>query len=181
MKILNIFFTITVLSCNTSKDRAAKQLLDFGNFTIEVPSSWKKMTEKGVDSYVGGIAIDSTDTIHFDLGFYSNDLSEYIILQEAGIKSYVIKENPDEYIIKTDSLSIDSLVKSSITWERKENRKLKIVTPKKTGVGTTGIYIDSLWKVGNSNYKFNMYGINLKPLNEANFLKAIETLKFVRK
>jgi len=134
-----------------------------------------------MDSYVGGIAIDSTDTVHFDLGFYSNDLSEYIILQEAGIRSYVIKVSPHDYIIKSDSLSIDSLVKSSIRWERRENRKLKIVIPKKTGVGTTGIYIDSLWKVGNDNYKFNLYGTNLKPLNEANFLKAIETLKFTRK
>jgi hypothetical protein len=31
----------------------------------------------GADSYVGGIAIDEKDTIEFDLGWYSYDLTEY--------------------------------------------------------------------------------------------------------
>ena len=33
----------------------------------------KKIKEQGVDSYVGRIAIDSVDTLEFDLGWYSND------------------------------------------------------------------------------------------------------------
>lgn len=48
--------------------------MDFGNFTIETPNSWKQIRAKVIDSYVGKIAIDDSDILHFDLGWYSNDL-----------------------------------------------------------------------------------------------------------
>lgn len=32
--------------------------------------------KNGIDSYVGAIAVDKSDTLYFDLGMYSNNLTE---------------------------------------------------------------------------------------------------------
>lgn len=37
---------------------------------------WKPIKANGIDSYVGGIAIDDKDTLRFDLGWYSDKLYE---------------------------------------------------------------------------------------------------------
>ena len=64
-----------VVGCKSSKLVSTFKQLDFGAFTIQAPSSWEKVTKRGIDSYVGAIKIDSQDTLHFDLGMYSNTLS----------------------------------------------------------------------------------------------------------
>lgn len=46
-----------------------QKILDFGALTIDVPQRWHKVITHGVDSFVGDIAIDSVDTVGFDLGF----------------------------------------------------------------------------------------------------------------
>ena len=53
-----------------------------------------------------------------------------------------------------------------------------MLSPIKPGIGTTGIYIDSLWQAGSHIDKFNLYGTNLKPHNEKAVLAAFKTLKF---
>jgi hypothetical protein len=124
---------------------------DFGQFTIEVPGTWDKVKRQGIDSYVGQIAIDRTDTLNFDLGWYSSDLTEDPNLQDT-----------------TLSTTID-------------HRKATIVRPKKSGLGTTGVVIDSLWVAGSGIDRFQINGHNLKSDNQRLFLEAIKTLRFKRK
>lgn len=153
--------------------------MDFGEFTIEAPNSWKQIYVQGTDSYVGKIAVDESDTLHFDLGWYSNDLKEYqeVKLGDSNtyyISSYDSADSPTLF----DSIQIESIVKSRISWDTIDGRRAKFLSPIKSGVGTTGIYIDSLWQAGSDIDKFNMYGTNLKPRNEKTVLAAIKTLKF---
>ena len=54
----------------------------------------------------------------------------------------------------------------------------KLVTPKKTGTGTTGIYIDSLWKAGDHPDGFVMSSTNLTFKQQQQLVEAIKTLKF---
>lgn len=70
-----LFFAL-INSCKTQVSKS--QLLDFKIFTIETPEGWEKFIEDGIDSYVGGIKLDSTDKLFFDFGLYSNDLEEYL-------------------------------------------------------------------------------------------------------
>lgn len=69
-------------------------------------------------------------------------------------------------------------LKSNRSPEIVDNKKPIIVKPKKTGIGTTGVYIDSLWRAGSGIDKFQINGHNLKPENERLFLEAIKTIKF---
>jgi hypothetical protein len=71
------------------------------------------------------------------------------------------------------SLSVDSDT-HYITLTTIDGKDAKIVRPKKSGQGTTGVYFGNL---GGGN-RFQMSGINLSTATEAMLLSAIETLHF---
>lgn len=180
-RVIFLFFVVLFYSCKNQSNKEV-QRLDLGLFSLETPNTWKLVKEKIVyDSYVGRIAVDDTDTLYFDLGWYSNDLTEYLKMNVGDSIEFYLKDNTDNKIIKGDSAMINSLVKSRFSWEIVDNRKAKIVFPKISGTGTTGLYIDSLWEAGDENDKFNFYGINLTPANEKAFLASLRTLKFTKK
>lgn len=178
-----LIFALT--ACNQTHTKTDTKTLDFGLFTIETPASWKKIKQTGIDSYVGRIAIDNSDTLDFDLGWYSNTLTEpepYIV--ERDLLKYG-KQPPDTIglIIVEDSrgVDLDKYRKNNVTWDSIDGRKAKIVFPRKSGIGTTGIYIDSLFVSERSVDRFNLYGENLKPDNEKKTLQVLRTLKFRKK
>lgn len=182
-KLLTVLvFSVGLFSCGDPENIGERKSLDFGYFTIETPSGWKKIKERGIDSYVGRIAIDQHDTLNFDLGWYSNDLTEYQEVKLSDGKTYYISSNDTAYSpTLVDSANKHKVVKSTATWDTIDGRRAKILSPIKSGIGTTGIYIDSLWQAGADVDKFNMYGANLKPENEKAVLAAFRTLKFHKK
>lgn len=99
--------------------------MDFGTFTIETPVSWYQFKEGGMDSYVGGIAIDKTDTLYFDLGWYSNTLTETEI---EVITKEMIEENlndsADYTVIKNDNtIDSDKFRKQNVNWTIIDNKR----------------------------------------------------------
>lgn len=153
--------------------------MDFGAFTIQAPAHWTKIVAQGVDSYVGAIALDSTDTLSFDLGWYSDDLEEYqeVIAPDGRIyfiSSYDTAYNPTLF----DSANRHRVIQSRINWDSIDGRKAKLLSPIRPGAGITGIYIDSLWNSGPYHDRFNLYGKDLKPSNQEAVLQSLRTLKF---
>lgn len=185
-KLLTAIIVIGLFACNQPVSKGDTKTLDFGSFTIETPHSWKQIKEKGIDSYVGGIAIDSTDTLSFDLGWYSNKLYEY---DQAFLDSNMIGSIDTNFIDLNAVIFVknrmrvdpDKYRKNNVSWDTIDGRKAKIVYPRQSGIGTTGIYIDSLWVQGSDVDRFNLYGENLKPENEKKVLAALRTLKFRQK
>ncbi len=74
MKFIIVLLLFLIAGCKTSETKNDYRNLDFNYFTIESPRSWTKIKLRGIDSYVGKIAIDNSDTLYFDLGWYSNKL-----------------------------------------------------------------------------------------------------------
>lgn len=68
--------SLFLLACQHSRtvDESRWKRLDYGEFTLQAPPGWKKFTEQGVDSYVGGLT-DGKDSLEFDYGWYSAELS----------------------------------------------------------------------------------------------------------
>jgi hypothetical protein len=164
LKVLIILLGLD--ACSNNKTTSDLKTLDFGAFTIETPKEWTKVQEQGIDSYVGRIAMDRIDTLEFDLGWYSNDLTEYQEIKMGNGKTYYINAYDTAYSpTLVDSANKDIVVKSNIAWDTIDGKRAKIISPIKLGNGTTGIYIDSLWNAGSSIDKFNLYGTNLKPQN----------------
>lgn len=185
-RLLATILVIGLTACNQTKPKGDRKTMDFGLFSMETPLSWAAIKEHGLDSYVGRIAIDDRDTISFDLGWYSNRLSEY----DPTIPDSSVMAHLDTAIVDTGEVSFDKnsrkvdpdkYRKNNVLWDTIDGRKAKIVYPRTTGSGTTGVYIDSLWVAGADNDRFNLYGNNLKLDNEQKLLQALRTLKFHKK
>lgn len=184
-KLLTAILVIGLTACNERQPKGGTKTMDFGAFTIETPLTWKQIKEKGIDSYVGRIAIDDTDTLDFDLGWYSNTLTEYEpqIVERSLLQHMQQPVDTSELIIVDSRKGIDpdKYKKNNVSWDTIEGRKAKIVYPRRSGIGTTGVYIDSLWISGSDVDRFNLYGDNLKPENEKKVLQVLQTLKFRKK
>jgi hypothetical protein len=181
MRTLIILSFILIVSCQSSKPRTDSHVLDFGAFTIEVPKTWTKVKQQGIDSYAGGIAISLTDTIGFDLGAWSNTLTEpEPVIWERRDLQYHKNVDTTQIVLVEDRRRIDpdKFKRQNLNWDTIDGREAKIVFPRKAGRGITGIYIDSVWTSKFGVGHFNLYGTNLQPDNQEKFLKAIKTLKF---
>ncbi len=181
-KLLTAIIVIGLTACKQPPSKDERKTMDFGAFTIETPKSWKKIKADGIDSYVGRIALDSSDTMHFDLGWYSNTLTEDqpLIVERSMLQYSQLPTDTSELIIveKLKGIDLDRYKKQNVSWETIDGRNAKIVYPRRSGRGTTGIYIDSLWVSGGGIDRFNLYGINLKTKNEEKVLQTLRTLKF---
>lgn len=151
--------------------------MDFGRFKIDVPETWQQVKAEGIDSYVGQMILDNGDTVSFDLGWYSNSLEDESVYVD-GNDVYSVNNGNPKFLGKADTVNIDSLRKTIITWTTIDGKRAKIVQPKMTGQGMTGVYFDSLWVAGSGTDRFQMNGTNLHPDNERQLLKAFETLQF---
>src|SRR5688572_22952803 len=126
MKTPIILFLIMFISCKQSDLKNEKQTLDFGAFTIEVPKTWAKVKRQGIDSYAGEIAIDSVDTIGFDLGVWSNSLTEQqpIIWKRSTLQN---DKNIDTTLIvlvdDPTGIDPDKYRKQSLTWDTIDGRE----------------------------------------------------------
>jgi hypothetical protein len=183
--LIVLILIVALTSCNQSRRKDGTKTLDFGAFTIETPPSWTKIEEKGVDSYVGRIAIDEKDTLDFDLGWYSNTLTEDEpqIVERSLLQNRTQPVDTTELIIveSRKGVDIDKYKKNNVSWDSIDKRRAKIVFPRRTGIGITGVYIDSLWISGAGVDRFNLYGENLSADNERKVLASLRTLKFRKK
>ncbi|MEQ8240753.1 MAG: hypothetical protein RIA69_16155 [Cyclobacteriaceae bacterium] len=159
--------------------------LDFIQFTIEVPNNWDKVKQRGIDSFVGQIAIDETDTVHFDLGWYSNDLEEQVHFFVNDGKVHLLNEELSRndsliynFVGTIDTVDTSAFRKNLVSWTTIDNRKAKVIQPKKSGNGMTGMFIDSLWVAGSGIDRFQINGKDLKPENERLLIEAIKTIRF---
>lgn len=177
-----LILLVLIPACNKSEIKKVK----FDGFTIEVPRKWKKIKLKGTDSYVGGIVTEDKDSIIFDYGLYSNSLDINQPIKDS-IFWDVLRLNegidPDKAFKIRDSLiniiNVDSLNSHITEFKEIDNKKAKIIYPKKGIRGTTRIYLDSIWDRNiNGSVRFNFYGNNLKIESRDALIKAFNTLKF---
>jgi hypothetical protein len=184
MRLRLAIILLALLSCN-DKQKSETKTLDFEHFTLDVPVTWEHVKARGIDSFVGHLKLDNGDTIMFDLGWYSNSLDEDYKFKVENGDVYLKNEKEStpnsvlfEFYGKVDTVDIEKLKVNKIRWKTIDGKRAKIVQPKETGKGITGIYFDSLWTAGSGTDRFQMNGTNLHPDNEKRLLQAFETLNF---
>src|SRR4051812_40320399 len=132
MKIILAIFLLLLIGCKNGKSKTGKKVLDFGSFSIETPVSWQKVKLQGIDSYVGRISIDAKDALDFNLGPYSNNLTEPEpqIIERSMLKDMDLIDT-SEYVIVESAKGIDAdkYKKNNVTWDTIDGRKAKIVFP----------------------------------------------------
>jgi len=165
----------------------SKRILDFNYFSLEAPDHWVSISQQGIDSFVGGIAIGKGDTLHFDYGNYSWKLDESLDFYISNDSVYIPQKNEDKndtihrYVNKfyrlTKDIDWESLKKQYIFYENISDKKAKISVPKKIGNGFTGVYFENV-STKYKNKRLAIYGSDLGPENHRAFLEAIKTIKF---
>lgn len=184
--IFAILILLLFLSCQKSNYKT----VDFDVFEITVPSSWKKHEINGIDSYVGGLISDEKDTLIFDLGWYSPDVSDNTFpmvfdpnrLAELTEKERGLLPNTNHLIVDSLSAEIEysKYPKYQVEYDSVDCFKVKLITPRNKGFGATGIYIDSI-AGGDTSYnrvKFGFYGNHLTDSTQTEFIKALRSIKF---
>lgn len=176
-------FCITLFIILQSCSNHETKMIDFENFQITIPKYWEKIRLEGIDSNVGGFVTENNDTIIFDYGSYSNPLEEDIIIFERKFVREIIKENPETDTLHMTIVSDISKVNqedfkiNKEHFEKISGYQAKIVSPKHSGKGITGIHFDSLGNSSLGKIKFTLYTQNLNIKNEKELLKAIRTIK----
>ncbi|HEV7331284.1 MAG TPA: hypothetical protein VGN63_09615 [Flavisolibacter sp.] len=137
-KLLTAIIEIGLTTCNQTKPKSDTKTIDFGAFSIETPQSWKQIKARSTDSYVGRIAIDEKNTLDFDLGWYSNPLSESdpAIMERSMLEHFKQIGQPldtSEMIIVESRRGIDpdNYKKQNVIWDTIDNQRAKIVYPRK--------------------------------------------------
>lgn len=185
--ICTIILPIFIISC---KPKSEFKTIDFGDFEITVPREWNELEFKGIDSYVGGIITPEKDSLIFDIGRYSPDVTKNDLPLVFDKNSYAeLTKKEKQLLKKTKHLIVDSL-SGDINFKEYLRHKFvfysigcfraKVITPTNIEFGTTGIYIDSLEGSKKEFNKISMsfYGQNLKKRTEEQFVKALKTIKF---
>ena len=80
-----ILVSILIFSC---KPKAEFKTIDFGDFEMTVPRQWNELDFKGTDSNVGGIITPEKDSLIFDIGRYSPDITKKSLPLVFDKKSY---------------------------------------------------------------------------------------------
>ncbi len=184
MRKFFLILLLVIISCESSESK----IIDFGSFEIEVPRDWKELEFKGIDSYEGGIMTGTNDTLIFDLGYYSNDVSTNSgeVVYDSIFVSELSKNGNHTSTLKFNE-KVDSIFESLDTGKyRRYNVKYdsidcfqaKIITSEIKGFGATGIYIDQLKKAEFNNTRFSFYGNRLSDSVQKQFLKALKSLNF---
>jgi hypothetical protein len=141
MRLRFTIMLLTLLSC-TDKQRGETKTLDFGEFTIDVPSTWQPVRAKGIDSYVGLMTLDHGDTVSFDLGWYSNPLEEEYKFKVENGDMYLMNEKEStsnsvlfEFYGKADTVDIEKFKVNNVTWTTIDGKRAKLLQPKNIGTG----------------------------------------------
>lgn len=185
-KTLSLIILILFFSCEKSEYKT----VDFDAFEITVPSSWKKHKAKGIDSYVSGLITDKNDTLIFDLGWYSGDLTKnnrVLVFDKIEYSEFSEKQKNRlkqmKHLIVDDNLTAEYDAKDYLAYEFTKDSidcfEAKFITPTNKGFGASGIYIDSL-KGGGSNSnktRLSFYGNDLSESTQAEFFKALKNMQ----
>lgn len=181
-----IFLSLLMLSC---KPKSEFKTIDFVDFEITVPQDWNELEFKGIDSYVGGIITPEKDSLIFDIGRYSSDITKNDFPLVFDKSSYAeLTKKQKQLLKKTKHLLVDSLSgdidfgkykKHKFVFYKIDCFKAKIITPTNSEFGTTGIYIDSLSGNSKDFSKTGMcfYGYDLKKKTQEDFIEALKTIR----
>jgi hypothetical protein len=182
-----LVFVAIFTSCSPKNQAEEKNIQEYKTkyFSLLIPDKWKIEAGKNIDAHALNYFIANEDTIIMEVSSYASNLAEPEpdILPKslegqvdsiAKVENYVIFV-PDDIVKK--GIDIDDYRKQNVSFKKVGIYNIKIITPRNTGNGITGMYCDSLGideTIGR--IKMNMYGRNLKANTENELLQVINKI-----
>ncbi|WP_026978059.1 hypothetical protein [Flavobacterium tegetincola] len=186
-RTVSTLILLFILSCKKSDYKN----IDFGSFELTVPQNWEEYEVKGTDSYVGGLVTNEQDTLIFDLGWYSGDLTnniEILVFSETEYSEFSKKQRNRlekvKYLVVDDKFTAEYDAKEYLKYKFTKGTiacfSAKFIEPTNKGFGASGIYIDSL-KGSRKTYdktSMSFYGNDLSESTQVEFFQALKTMEF---
>jgi hypothetical protein len=176
-QIMLKFMIISLLffSCN-QKDNFKE--FSFDGFSMFLPSSWKKIKVKGIDSNVNIIVTKNNDSIYFDLGQYSQEFNETNkVFSKEQIRKYDSLKMNTSGLHFSDTPEIDqaqgTFLKEYYYYDTIDKKIGKIKIPKKYKHGDTGIYFSKINKD-----ELSIVAKNLNKEEQEILVESFKTIKF---
>lgn len=171
--IIIIFLLLS--SCSQNNDF---QKIDFREFSISLPSTWKKINVQGLDSKVYIIITPSKDSIYFDLGKYTQKFDETNrVFSKEQIRKYDLLKMDTKELHSSDTPEIDQaqgvFLKEYYYYETINKKVGKVKIPKKPGIGETGIYFKDVNKS-----QLTIIGKNLSKNEQDILVNSFNTIEF---
>ena len=175
-KLIFILITIIFFSCNESKVKT----INMGNYEIVVPSNWKEINLKEIDSDLRVILTDKGDTIISDFGVNSEKFEETNkVFSKKQLLKYKAMGMDTENLFWSNTPEIDqaqgTFLNEFYMYVIIDKHKSKLRVPKKDGNGITGVSIDSIKK---SNNRLTIIGKNLNRIESDLLLNSFKSIKF---
>lgn len=183
---------IVFIGCKSSTESPTNESKEYKTkyYSLQLPVSWQIIKPSNIDAHSITQFVSDKDTITAEVSCYASNLAEYdpeILPKsvENKVDSDAIKTNyvifvKDEEIKK--GIDIDRYRKQNVVYVEKTNRyKVKLITPRKSGIGIMGMYCDSLGidsTIGT--LKMNMHGKNLSHKTERELERVIEGIIFLK-
>lgn len=168
-------FTTLISTGISCTDVQSKHILETNTYSITVPSDWKLGKIQGIDSSIDLIITDKQDSIFSDFGWYSNNFSEYILIDNINQKAKIQDPfMPTLLLTSLSDLSSSIDIEHFYYYDTIDNLLAKIIVPHNKFNGVTSIYfkeIDSL-------NRFSMYSNTLTSEDRLKLLESFKTLKF---
>lgn len=177
-KICIMSLSIFLLSCNNKKEELKKEVI--GVATFEVPTNWKKIDIKGIDSKIISFVTSGSDTIYFEYGAYNNTFNESKIIVNDSLMYKTLKENSAGENIE---FSIDKELDNSqgvfldnyYYYDTISNHVAKVMLPKKSKKGQMGMYFENIDGKKNN---FSVYTHHpLKGVDSLNFFRLKKSIQ----
>ncbi|GAB3930447.1 hypothetical protein [Mucilaginibacter myungsuensis] len=168
-----LILALTMLGCDQNRsysiskqelEKKGLKVLDVKEFTIVVLKHWAYIEARGIDSFVGDIKIGDSTYLSFDLSYH-------------GYASSLVPSKSEYENDKQRYVSDTAVINAHNFDEYKENGySIKIIWPKSTRKGMTGIYCKS----ESSSFDFQLSGDSLSLEDQTAALAAFKTIKFKR-
>ena len=177
-----LFVSLTVLGCTSNSNKTKS--IDFGKFTMSVPSNWHHVKLNGIDSIINGVITNKGDTLFIDLGKFPNPFNEIVQVRSMERKREYDSNNfkYPKSMIFSENAQMDEAqglyLKEYFYYDTVSSRKVKLGFPKMMKKGRCIIHFPSVDEAGN---KLSMSILNIDSLTQKEIYDCFKSIKFKNK
>jgi hypothetical protein len=177
MKKIITLFLVFAFACSQNKQHNLK-IVEFSDFKMQVPASWRQIELNGIDSEVDLIVTENGDSINIDFGKNASSLNEVVKVYSLSDKAHFdsINWSTEGKIFSKNSVIEEmqgAYLKEYYLFEIIDGRKAKLMLPKVVGTGGSGVYFDSVDVEG------NRLLIYTKDMDSVSYLALYRSLKSI--
>lgn len=180
LKIINsALFIFLLISCN-HQGSSSKNIYEENEYSFDIPKGWELIKTKGIDSRIGYLLTNSSDTIFYEYGNHSEKVvSNLLKVLPFSDKDSMDIDNSESIFRYSSTPYIDQdlgiFLNEFYIQDTINTIIVKIQIPKFVENGTTALYSDEINEQGK---RLVIKGKNLNQKNHDRLIDLFKSIKF---